>query len=365
MIKVAFSTLASATLLSVCAPAWAKEAPQGAPLMRTGADVDAIRAIGGKWRELYTAGRFSEIPDLYTDDMMVMPRGRPTIVGRDAMRRSIGGLAAGRRVDISVAEREAYVVGDYGWFVGDFKVSYTPTTPNASVVTEYGRSLILFRRDADGQWRIHRDMDNPAPLPAAVGAAAVAPATSGAVPAMWNPASRTTVTECDRLASSKYDRTRLAKPKARDEIDVPAAIAQCEKDLLANPGDARINFHLGRLYGYAGDPAKTLSHRQAAAAAGNHNAIFLLGYLAWNAAKDDNARCAAARDMKLAADRGNYSAQITYASFWLEDRLKPCGAGASKDEVKAYVAAARPQVDGFFETRLVDHLDRQLQENAS
>jgi len=356
-------------------PARAGSPPAAAdtPLVRSGPDVDAIRAIGAEWQALYSAGRYDEIPDLYTEDTMVMPRGRPRIQGREEMRRAIGGLAAGRRVSIEVTEREAFVAGDYGWFVGDFRVTYSSEHTGAAPVTEDGRSLILFRRDVDGHWRIHRDMDSPAPAPApavpqpraAVQEPSATPvprrdATAAAASLIWNPDSRTIVTECDRLTASRYDRTRLAPPRARQDIDVRAAIAACEADLVRYPDDPRLHFQLARVYGYAGDAAKTLHHRQAAAAAGNHNAIFLLGYLAWNAATDDPARCAAAGEMKLAADRGNYSAQITYASFFLEQRFAPCADRASVADVSGFLAAARPAVDGFFETRLADHLIAQL-----
>ena len=355
------ASILTAVALALSAPAAASVPAPAGPAVSQGPDVEAIRAIGRKWRELYVAGRYAEIPELYTVDTMVMPRGRPRIVGREAMRRSVGGLASGRKVDIEVTEREAFVAGDYGWFVGDFDVTYTPATAGAAAHTEKGRSLIIFRRDADRVWRIHRDMDNPAPASAAAQAAAASlPGTATRVPPVWDPKSRTVAVACDRLTASRYDRTRLAPGVGRDQIDVPAAIAQCERDLAANPNDPRITFQLGRLYGYAGDRAKTRAMREASAAAGNHNAIFLLGYLDWGAAKDDGARCAAGRAMKLAADRGNYSAQLTVASYLLEGKFAPCGALVGKAEATAYVAAARPQVAGFFETRLADHLAAEL-----
>jgi ketosteroid isomerase-like protein len=333
---------------------------------RTGgpaSDVAAVRAVGLQWQSHYQAGRFSDIPDLYTRDTVVMPRGRPRIEGREAMRRGLGGLAAGRKVNIEITEREIQVAGNYAWFLGDFRVTYSSRDTAVLPRIEHGRSLILFRRDTDGQWRIHRDMDSPAPEPvtASVGAARQnVPVSTVAVPPVWDPADRTTATSCDKLASSRYDRTRLAKPVAREDIDVPAAILQCEADLAANSNDPRIHFHLGRLYGYLGDTQKSLMHRKAASAAGNHNTIFLLGYLSWSMAKDDSTRCAAAREMKLAADRGNYSAQLTYASLFVEGRLSACGDRAGQAEVAAYVKAARPAVDGFFETRFADHLAAEL-----
>jgi ketosteroid isomerase-like protein len=346
-------------------------APVSAASVSSGPDVDAIRAVGVQWQALYSAGRYAEIPELYTEDTMVMPRGRPRIQGRDAMRRAIGGLAAGRRVSIDMTEREAFVIGDYGWFVGDFRVTYSPVQPGAASVSENGRSLIIFRRDTDGRWRVHRDIDSPAPDGAPTAATATATAASESavassarqvrdLPPIWDPASRTEVTACDQMTASRYDRTRLAEPRARDQIDVPVAIATCEADLVRFPNDPRLHFQLGRVYGYAGDVEKTLFHRRASAAGGNPNAIFLLGYLDWTAATDDGTRCAAADQMKLSADRGNYSAQITYASFYLEQKFAPCPGVASASEVRAYLAGARPVVDGFFETRFADHLIGQM-----
>jgi ketosteroid isomerase-like protein len=358
---------AGALLISVSL-AWAAPAANAQQAKPTeAADTAAVRAVGETWRQLYAAGRYSEIPALYAEDTLVMPRGRARIEGRAQMARSIGGLAAGRRVDIQVTERELKLAGDYAWFVGDFRVTYLSPEPNVAPKTEYGRSFILYRRDADGRWRILRDIDSPAPAPGA--AATSAPAATAAsppgydaagAPKLWNPADRTAPTKCDQLTASKYDRTRLAKPVAREDMDVAAAIKQCEADLAALPGDPRVLFQLGRIYGYAGDKDKTLAARRAAAAAGNHNAIFLLAYLDFVAAKDDGARCAAAKGMRLAADRGNYSAQLTYASYFLEGKLAACADIASPTEIAAYVKAARPVVDGFFETRFADHLGAEL-----
>lgn len=349
-----------AVTVSTFAAAQPNKSAQGAANAQS-SDIAAIRAISGKWKELYAAGRYSEIAELYTQDALVMPRGRPRVEGREGMRKAVGGLAAGRRVDIELTEREIVVSGNFAWVVSDFKVSYMLPNSVTPPTAELGRGLVVFRKDKDGQWRIHRDIDSPAP-PASALASTEAPANVAAAPsrrpfpAMWNPASRTEVTACDRMTSSHYDRTRLAPWLDRQAIDVPAAIQQCEADLLLFPGDPRINFQLGRIYGYTADRQKALAYREAAAAGGNHNAIFLLGYLDWVAAKDDVVRCTAERTMKLSADRGNYSAQITYAIFFNEGRFSMCKDRASNEEVVAYVEAAKPVVDGFFETRIVEHL---------
>jgi hypothetical protein len=73
-------------------------------------------------------------------------------------------------------------------------------------------------------------------------------------------------------------------------------------------------------------------------------------------AKDVPARCAANTQMKLAAERGNYSARIAYSAFVLEGRFVDCSDVATREQVAGFVKAARPQVDGFFETLLAEHL---------
>jgi len=81
------------------------------------------------------------------------------------MRRSIGGLAAGRKVDIEVTERELIVAAGFAWYVGEFRVTYTSNDSRTPPKTEYGRSLIIYKKGDDGRWRIHRDIDSPAPEP--------------------------------------------------------------------------------------------------------------------------------------------------------------------------------------------------------
>ena len=85
--------------------------------------------------------------------------------GRAALRQSNGKLAAGRKVAIDITERELEVRGDVAWFVSDFKVTYTPPDPALPPKVEYGRSMLIYLRGLDGKWRIHRDMDSPAPAP--------------------------------------------------------------------------------------------------------------------------------------------------------------------------------------------------------
>jgi uncharacterized protein (TIGR02246 family) len=146
------------------------------PTSSANADADAIRAIGRQWMAFYQTGNFAAIPELYTEDAVIMARGRPRLEGRASLRQSIGKLAAGRKVAIDITERELEVRGDVAWFVSDFEVTYTPPDGASPPKVEHGRSMLIYLRGADGRWRIHRDMDSPAPAPVPVPAAIDPPA---------------------------------------------------------------------------------------------------------------------------------------------------------------------------------------------
>ncbi len=142
-------------LLSACEPA---AAPPD-----TAADEAAINAIGDLWIQAYQAGDYDAIIDLYTEDAWIMARGRPKLEGRAAIGRSFGGLAAGRDVDIDIVVEELELMGDWAWLVSEFTVTYGPAQDPSAQVQETARSLLIYKRGADGKWRIHRDMDSPAP----------------------------------------------------------------------------------------------------------------------------------------------------------------------------------------------------------
>ncbi|MEJ2535228.1 MAG: SgcJ/EcaC family oxidoreductase [Gammaproteobacteria bacterium] len=124
-----------------------------------------IEDLNQRWIEAYQQGNYDIIPEFYTEDALIMPRGRPAIEGREALRNALGGLAAGRSVDIDVEIVELEVFEPHAWLVSRFTVTYTNPADPSDRAAQHGRSLIVYRHDPDGQWRIHRDMDSPAPDP--------------------------------------------------------------------------------------------------------------------------------------------------------------------------------------------------------
>lgn len=150
-----------AATLMACGQVPAPQAQQPARDME--ADKAAINAIGDLWMQAYQAGDYDAIVDLYTPDAWIMARGRPKLEGRGAIRNSFGGLAAGREVSIDIVVEELEVIGDWGWLVSEFTVTYGSADSDTPQVSQLARSLLIYKRGEDGKWRIHRDMDSPAP----------------------------------------------------------------------------------------------------------------------------------------------------------------------------------------------------------
>ena len=60
------------------------------------------------------------------------------------------------------------------------------------------------------------------------------------------------VTECDRQASHGRDPGHVVPAVSSSGMDKPAAIATCHQALAADPDNPRLNYQLGRAYGYSG-----------------------------------------------------------------------------------------------------------------
>lgn len=60
------------------------------------------------------------------------------------------------------------------------------------------------------------------------------------------------VTDCDRQASHGDDPWHVAPDVARRDMDFDKAIAACSEALKRDPENPRLNYQLGRLYGYSG-----------------------------------------------------------------------------------------------------------------
>ena len=170
------------------------------------------------------------------------------------------------------------------------------------------------------------------------------------------------VTDCDRLAAHPSDPDRVVEGVARADMDLPAAIAACQRAVAEHPGSGRLNYQLARSLGYSGRGAEAEPNRQAAVAAEYPQALFVVGYLhllGLNEARVDP--CRAGDLVRRSALAGRLAGQIAFPHWSLEGRFAGCELPQDLKEMRSFLAAARKQTDGdFYQDLLIDRLETAL-----
>jgi uncharacterized protein (TIGR02246 family) len=116
-------------------------------------DERAIRTVIETWMRATKAADTATVLGLMTDDAVFMAPGR-TPFGKDAFAAAAQSM---RNVVIDGTSEieEIEVLGAFAYARSFIRVAITP--PGGTPVRRSGYTLTIFRRDADGQWRLARD----------------------------------------------------------------------------------------------------------------------------------------------------------------------------------------------------------------
>jgi uncharacterized protein (TIGR02246 family) len=139
------------------------EAPPAAAQPDEAAIRQTIEAREQEWSAAFTAGDPVAVSNLYTEDAAQVEPAGDWVRGREAiaanMKKSLDTINVTLREDVP---EEVHVAGDYVVEFGRYNLTATTKQGNRPV-TSSGRYVVLWRQDADGVWRIHRDMGTEAP----------------------------------------------------------------------------------------------------------------------------------------------------------------------------------------------------------
>ncbi|MEQ8735760.1 MAG: tetratricopeptide repeat protein [Rhodospirillaceae bacterium] len=163
-----------------------------------------------------------------------------------------------------------------------------------------------------------------------------------------------TVTTCDRLASHPEDPDRIIAGVATADVDQPAAIAACEADLKADPGNPRLTYQLARVYFYNGRSADAVATMDKAARAGHRQAQFVMGALITNNRPDaSDDICDAEMWWSKSAKAGRLAAQVSYVRHVTKGLFDGCALNASKEEMSFFLDNVRATGGGDYYLRLL------------
>jgi len=144
--------------------ACAKPAPEPAPPVDVAAVKDAIQAREKEWSAAYLTADGNAVAALYTEDGASVPNTGDWHRGRAAIAKDIqsqfDSVTFTTREDITdeVIPAGSDYVFELGHYAasGTYKVGGKPRSVS-------GRYAVLWRKDADGAWRLHRDIGSETP----------------------------------------------------------------------------------------------------------------------------------------------------------------------------------------------------------
>jgi len=157
-------TIRILVVASLCAAAAACAAP--APPDTREADAKAIRDLEAAWTKDAAAKNVDKWAGYMAEDSVVLAPNEPVVRGRDKAKEMIKAMVADPNFAISFqpTQVEASKGGDFAYSVGTY--SMTVSDKDKKPVTDKGKYVTVYKKQADGSWKAVADMFN-SDMPAA------------------------------------------------------------------------------------------------------------------------------------------------------------------------------------------------------
>jgi uncharacterized protein (TIGR02246 family) len=124
-----------------------------------GAVREAIDAANDRFVDAVKRGDTTAMAANYTDDAVVMSPGAEAWRGRDAVRKGFAGMVAQMPIkDMSLRIDDVMVGGDLAVETGTYEMTVQPQ--GGREMKDKGKYLVVWKRQADGSWKIARDIFN-------------------------------------------------------------------------------------------------------------------------------------------------------------------------------------------------------------
>lgn len=117
-------------------------------------DERAIRDVIATWLSASAAGDDATVLSLITDDVVFLVAGRPPF-GKAEFAAAQSALRT-HRIEAQSDVREVEIAGDLAFARTQLAVTITPLA-GGQPLRRSGATLSIYRREADGRWRLARD----------------------------------------------------------------------------------------------------------------------------------------------------------------------------------------------------------------
>jgi uncharacterized protein (TIGR02246 family) len=138
------------------------EAPPPAPPDTRAADEKTIRDYEAQWVKEFAAKDMDKIVAHYADDGSVLLPNAPLMTGKDAIRNGLKDAVADKNfaLELNTVKVEVAKGGDLAYSQGTYSFTGTDAKTKKPVV-EKGKYVEVYRKQADGSWKLVEDMNNP------------------------------------------------------------------------------------------------------------------------------------------------------------------------------------------------------------
>ncbi len=124
-------------------------------------DEAAIRAASQEWSNAASSRDLEKAVSFYAEDATYNPPGAPLAAGKDAIRKVWTNIVAVPGINLrwTTSKVEVARSGDLAYDTGAYTV--TKNDAGGKPVTTKGKYVVVWKKQADGKWKVIQDIDNP------------------------------------------------------------------------------------------------------------------------------------------------------------------------------------------------------------
>ena len=117
-----------------------------------------IDSVTVRYIDAVTKGDVAAISSLYTDDTEILAPNAKATHGRAEMDKANTEMFKAMKVSLKLSTDDVQISGDFGVETGSYEQTLTPKT--GKPMHDVGKYLLVWKRQADGSWKILREAYN-------------------------------------------------------------------------------------------------------------------------------------------------------------------------------------------------------------
>jgi TPR repeat protein len=145
-------------------------------------------------------------------------------------------------------------------------------------------------------------------------------------------------------------------------MDKPAAIKACTEAVKKDPENPRLNYQLGRAYGYSGMGKEAMPYRLKAVSKGYPQSLFVIGWIYMTGQNIEKNVCLGGFLLRESAFAGRIAGQLGFPTYVLDGNFNDCpDVKKDKAELLAMLDLAEKQMGGnYYQQLLVMNLRQRI-----